>query len=202
MKGTAAETLDARTVPTSAESSNESLHDTSGVPVTKNLSISVDVPLNVRHLPVRTVTYAERLHTEHFQLNTVPQLATGLEVDFWGRSALYMVVTEPTVYHAALAVSAVHRQYLYGGSKSDCTDQDNSFALLHYNKAIGLLVGLQQRDIPRYLIAILTSCVLFISFEGSHCSRMASAICLLTPNRSYETILLQQSATSMEGSRF
>ena len=131
----------------------------------KQHSLSLGESSTPCHLPLFPVGPVEKLHVEYFQAKTVPQLARGLEVDFWGRSALHILTTEPIVWHAALAVSVVHQNYLSSESNALSADRDYSFALHHYDKAIGLLIRLQEQDIARNLVATLTSCVLFICFE-------------------------------------
>ncbi|PYH40693.1 Zn(II)2Cys6 transcription factor domain-containing protein [Aspergillus saccharolyticus JOP 1030-1] len=95
------------------------------------------------------LTAAELRCLEFFHHYTLPSL--GPEV---GSYLLQATSSEPVIRSIALAVGSVHRSFAF------FSDEDTTFTLTHYNKAIRQLVGTQQ---DRNLV--LLACILFFCCE-------------------------------------
>lgn len=151
--------------------------------------------LTVSRLSLLRVPSEDGMLAQYFQLMIIPQLANGLEVDFWATSGWYLVTTEPAVLHAALAVATAHNAYLSDSPALNHGYKAQNFALHHYNAAVRLLRGFEEANEGSRFIMIMTSCILFACFEVRKACFISRHDTELTFRRSYATTSLRQSVT-------
>lgn len=90
----------------------------------------------------------------------------------WRETLMFFSQTVPTVRYAAIALALIHRNFLDLDS-SNCMDPHQSLknwlrrkdSLLHYNRAIQLLLDQKNGDITEITAVTLLVCYLFICFE-------------------------------------
>ncbi|KAI9827641.1 MAG: hypothetical protein M1819_006930 [Sarea resinae] len=117
----------------------------------------------------RSGSEKERRYLDFFRNRTVPEFLQYYDSSFWNRVVLQASHSEPAVRHALVALGSLHWRlkahkdlpFRYGHP-----DEELSYALQQYNKAIGYLsqqiarMGCHEADVA------LISCVLFICFES------------------------------------
>ncbi|PVH91947.1 sugar transporter [Periconia macrospinosa] len=107
-----------------------------------------------------------------FQNTSIEHINAYRPSQSWRNTLMYFVQTVPAVRHAALAVASVHRKYLdrdysIGASRSQYLKDwlSDTPPLLHYNRAIQLLLNQESgQDIGAIAITLLV-CYLFVCFD-------------------------------------
>jgi hypothetical protein len=122
-------------------------------------SFSWDVLLRAaqpRLLPVTDPCEVRGLSFFHHAV--APFLSGPYDGSFWTYLVAQMTHSEPAVRHAVLAISSLFESY---GLSSNAEPTVNRFAVLHYNRAINILVNHTAPSID----LVLPVCVLFICIE-------------------------------------
>ncbi|TVY83718.1 hypothetical protein LSUE1_G002567 [Lachnellula suecica] len=105
-----------------------------------------------------------------FRTFTAPKLSGHFSPDFWERRVVQAANVEPAIRHAAIAIAAVHQDFV-GWYQNKVYDPSlQAFAFRQYTKAISHLYQLMSTQ-TQQLDITLTSCILFISFDcllGNH----------------------------------
>ena len=103
---------------------------------------------------------------------TAPTLSADFSKDFWQRRVLQAINTEPSIRHAAIAIGAIHQDFI-SRHENYSHNQDpsiKSFAFQQYTIAISHLHKLMATETQR-LDVTLMCCILFICFDcisGNH----------------------------------
>ncbi|PYI31604.1 hypothetical protein BP00DRAFT_474495 [Aspergillus indologenus CBS 114.80] len=92
----------------------------------------------------------------------------------WRNALMFFAQTVPSVRHAAIALALIHRKYYLDSLSNNrfqhqppsLQDQlPDQAALLHYNRAIQLLLNLQKSDSAKTTAITLLVCYLFTCFD-------------------------------------
>ncbi|KAH8650056.1 hypothetical protein BX600DRAFT_474016 [Xylariales sp. PMI_506] len=113
-------------------------------------------------------TKFEADHINYFRVNCTESWAKYFEDPIWENLVLQFAHIEPSIYHAALAISALTRKYL-SGSPFQCDDEHTSasvveYSMTQYNQAIQCLNSRLNGSIESMELATLGS-ILFIHIE-------------------------------------
>ncbi|KAL2822305.1 hypothetical protein BDW59DRAFT_180875 [Aspergillus cavernicola] len=111
------------------------------------------------------ITSDERRCYSHFQIHTIPTLSGFFDSPLWQALILQMSVSEPAVYHAVVALSAVHQDSEMHGMPlpgQDLQNEWNRFALDQCGRSFALLSHRQSSQDPRLREVILLCCLLFV----------------------------------------
>ncbi|PYI15760.1 hypothetical protein BO99DRAFT_237573 [Aspergillus violaceofuscus CBS 115571] len=114
-----------------------------------SLRIIQHIPPGRKIQPAVQVNVDEHRNLEFFHHYTLPGL--GPEVSSY---LLQATTSEPVIRTVAMAVGSVHRSFAF------VSDEDTTFTLLHYNKAIRQLV-----TSPQSKSTVLLACILFFCCE-------------------------------------
>lgn len=114
-------------------------------------------------LPAQTEPMCFFEHTSIKHLNIHP-------CESWQNTLLYFSQTVPSVRHAAVALSLVHRNYLdrhssHAQSQNSKNWPADQAPLLHYNRAIQLLLNQQIEDSTEATATTLLVCYLFTCLD-------------------------------------
>ncbi|KAM0495817.1 hypothetical protein ACHAP8_007722 [Fusarium lateritium] len=96
-----------------------------------------------------------------FEVISVKHLNEYYPSKSWRETLMFFTQTIPSVRHAAVALSLIHRNYCDG-----CSRQSEYKALFHYNKAIQLFLAQKSGDDVEAMINTLLVCYLFTSFDN------------------------------------
>ncbi|TVY37707.1 Transcriptional regulatory protein [Lachnellula occidentalis] len=113
---------------------------------------------------------AEQRLLYFFRTFTAPKLSGYFSPDFWERRVIHATDFEPAIRHAAIAIAAVHQDYIAWQQSKLYDPSIQSFAFRQYTKAISYLYQLMSTQ-TQHLDITLTACILFISFDcllGNH----------------------------------
>ena len=99
-----------------------------------------------------------------FRTFTAPKLSGHFSPDFWERRVIQATDVEPAIRHAAIAIAAVHQDYVDWYQSKVYDPSIQSFAFRQYTKAISYLYQLMSTQ-TQQLDITLTACILFISFD-------------------------------------
>jgi hypothetical protein len=124
-------------------------------------------PLPLSLVPIVSHDYQSRRSFAFFHSQTAAQLSGAFESHFWGRLIPQSTHRSPTLWHAAVALGAIHERFLAGDqSVFRCNGdlEQGGFALREYGRAIGCLTehkgsGRQSADV------VLAACIMFACFE-------------------------------------
>lgn len=114
----------------------------------------------------------EKRHFYFFGSITVNDLAGFVDSEFWTHAILKATHIHPAIWHASVALGALHQKFLKGMSSSvlgTAFDEDVQFALKQYNKSIQFLTHLSgntRLTTNHDRIITLTSCVLFVCISS------------------------------------
>ena len=114
----------------------------------------------------------EQIALDYFRTRTAYKLPGVFTSDFWESIVFQASFAEPAVFHAVIALGAIHRNEssiaanLENGKR---TQSNESLALQHYNKAIGYLIGHGKSRDKQSLRTVLVACVVFICLELLRC---------------------------------
>jgi Fungal specific transcription factor domain len=113
-------------------------------------------------------TLEERNYFQFFCTKTILQLNGLFESAFWNQQVLQACVSQPAIWHAAIAVASLHQErsamiYEIDEDRGRLSD----FTLGQYVKAMQHLRGLHQQPERPSAEVVLLCCVLFICFEAS-----------------------------------
>lgn len=132
-------------------------------PTRHPISTSVGVP---------NITLEEQGYLEWFLRRSVVKLPGIFGSEFWGTLVLQTSSNEPAVFHAVLALSAVHKRDVFESEmprrRYDILDEQEQFALRQYSKAIGGLKPYFSAQIKESLRITLIACLVFVSLEFLH----------------------------------
>jgi hypothetical protein len=109
----------------------------------------------------------ENLHFHFFHAITASELAGPFDFGFWTCDTLQYSHVDPALWHATIALGAMHHQLITDGSRSYCwypeTDSRFRFVILQFNKSImNLMKILSKKELNEHdKIIVLTTCVLF-----------------------------------------
>ncbi|KAH6682480.1 hypothetical protein B0J14DRAFT_573682 [Halenospora varia] len=114
----------------------------------------------------------ERRSFAYFMQHTIPQLSGILTSDFWSRLVMQTAHYEPAIKHAVVALGSLHESFRRGESHTQelsLSKTERTFATSQYVRAIGLLVGPEQKEKQKMDVALI-ACVLFVCFEVLRCN--------------------------------
>lgn len=112
-------------------------------------------------LPVTGTIQSEAL--SFFEDISIKHLDEHNPCESWRNTLLYFSHTVPSVHHAAIALALAHRSY-YDGNSGDCVFQPHA-ALVHYNRAIQLLLHQETASSAEVTAITLLVCYLFTCFD-------------------------------------
>ncbi|KAF4269627.1 hypothetical protein KXW98_009126 [Aspergillus fumigatus] len=158
---------------------------------TKPSAVAVNSALVVRpmidsRLPTR-ITNEEGRYLQWFKERTVSKMSGSFFSEFWSGLVIQAGMSEPSVLHAVLALSSVHRQGVLtdGGVKAGDMEM---ITLTRYSKAINFLQPhFKAKNRTAFRTALIV-CILFIALE------------LLRGHFASARIHLQQGLNLLEGS--
>ncbi|CEJ61873.1 hypothetical protein PMG11_10389 [Penicillium brasilianum] len=136
------------------------------------------------------VTSDERRSLSYFQFHTVPTLLGFFDSLIWQKLVLQLSQSEPPVYHAVVAISAIHENCEANGMPlaAPAPHSDNpwqQFAQDQLARSIKLLNQRRTSQDPRLRHTILVCCLLFVladllrGFYESAFSHLQSGLCIL-----------------------
>ncbi|KAE8406006.1 hypothetical protein BDV37DRAFT_270215 [Aspergillus pseudonomiae] len=146
-------------------------YDVHRLPLTKKAGVDATVPvvtLVIAHRPTWPMTSDERRCLSYFQHRTVPMILEFYDSSLWREVVLRMSQSEPAVYHAVIALSAVHQGMEMRGMPlliQEAYSIWNSFALEQLGRAFSCLIKRRMSQDPRLRDVILTCCLLFIMLD-------------------------------------
>ncbi|TVY94046.1 hypothetical protein LAWI1_G001005 [Lachnellula willkommii] len=121
---------------------------------------------------VPNITPEEQGYLEWFLRRSVVKLPGIFGSEFWGTLVLQTSSNEPAVFHAVLALSAVHKRDVFESEmprrRYDILDEQEQFALRQYTKAVGGLKPYFSAQIKESLRTTLIACLVFVSLEFLH----------------------------------
>lgn len=105
---------------------------------------------------------------DFFRRCTGPQLAGpfskySFNTSIWTTIILQAAHSEPAIIHAVIALGALHESF---GNHQDPHAATSEYAVQHYNRAIGRVVGLNFAKSADHFDIVLMTCVLFAAFEA------------------------------------
>lgn len=122
------------------------------------IQLSVDVPGDDE----------ERRGYHFFRLKSVGVILGQQDADFWKSLFLQASHSQPAIKHALIAIASVHESIELSGTdigyNHAVARRRRAFSLMHYNKAIQLLIRDTQASSDRLATALIL-CILFIVFE-------------------------------------
>ena len=110
----------------------------------------------------------EQIALDHFRTRTAYKLPGVFTSDFWESIVFQASFAEPAVFHAVIALGAIHRNQssiAAGLENGQRTQSNESLGLQHYNKAIRYLVGYGKSRSKQATRPVLVACVVFICLE-------------------------------------
>jgi hypothetical protein len=99
-----------------------------------------------------------------FRTFTAPKLSGQFSSDFWERRVVLAADVEPAIRHAAIAIAAVHQDFVGWHQNRVYDPSIQAFAFRQYTKAISHLYQLMSTQTQQLDITLI-SCILFISFD-------------------------------------
>ncbi|KAL4985891.1 hypothetical protein BDW68DRAFT_179252 [Aspergillus falconensis] len=114
------------------------------------------------------ITSDEKRCVSFFLHRTVESLASFYDSSLWSKLVFQMCCTEPAVYHAVVALSAVNQDLERHGIPMPGSDSDSSwhrFALEQCMRSFGLLNKRQISHDPQLRKVLLVCCLLFVMLE-------------------------------------
>ncbi|WXC60561.1 hypothetical protein SNK03_006440 [Fusarium graminearum] len=96
-----------------------------------------------------------------FEVISVNHLNEYYPSESWRETLMFFSQTTPSVRHAAVALSLIHRSY-----HDSCSSHSEHGALFHYNKAIQLFLAQESSDNIEAMVITLLVCYLFTSFDN------------------------------------
>ncbi|EKJ73745.1 hypothetical protein FPSE_06091 [Fusarium pseudograminearum CS3096] len=96
-----------------------------------------------------------------FEVISVNHLNEYYPSQSWRETLMFFSQTTPSVRHAAVALSLIHRSY-----HDSCSSHSEYGALFHYNKAIQLFLSQESGDNIEVMAIALLVCYLFTSFDN------------------------------------
>jgi hypothetical protein len=105
---------------------------------------------------------------DFFRRCTGPQLAGPFSkyssnTSIWTTIILQAAHSEPAIIHAVVALGALHESF---GNHQDPHAATSEYAVQHYNRAIGRVVGLSFAKSADHFDIVLMTCILFAAFEA------------------------------------
>ncbi|PIG80181.1 C6 zinc finger domain protein [Aspergillus arachidicola] len=114
------------------------------------------------------MTSDERRCFSHFQYHTIPTLLALYDSLLWQKLVLQMSYSEPAVYHATNALSAIHQDIEMNGIPLPGQDVDSPwhrFALEQSSRSISFLTIRHATSDPHLQSVVLLCCLLFVMQE-------------------------------------
>ncbi|KAL5337900.1 hypothetical protein BJX70DRAFT_219717 [Aspergillus crustosus] len=114
------------------------------------------------------ITSDERRCYSHFQHHTLPTLSEFFDSPLLQELILQMSLSEPAVYHAVVALSAIHQdQDMYGMLQTgqDLQNEYHRFALDQCGRSFSLLSHRGSSQDPRFREVMLLCCLLFVLMQ-------------------------------------
>ncbi|KAI6774229.1 hypothetical protein HG531_001078 [Fusarium graminearum] len=96
-----------------------------------------------------------------FEVISVNHLNEYYPSESWRETLMFFSQTTPSVRHAAVALSLIHRSY-----HDSCSSHSEHGALFHYNKAIQLFLAQESSGNIEAMVIALLVCYLFTSFDN------------------------------------
>ncbi|KAE8141632.1 hypothetical protein BDV38DRAFT_190318 [Aspergillus pseudotamarii] len=146
-------------------------YDVHRLPLAKKAGVDATRPamtLVMAQRPTWPMTSDERRCLAYFQHRTVPMILEFYDSSLWRELVLWMSQSEPVVYHAVIALSAVHQDMERRGMPlliQEAYNIWNSFALEQLGRAFSCLIKRRMSHDPRLRDVILTCCLLFIMLD-------------------------------------
>ncbi|PWY80882.1 C6 zinc finger domain protein [Aspergillus sclerotioniger CBS 115572] len=144
------------------------------------------------------MTSDERRCFSYFQHHTIPTLLEMFDSPLWRKLVLQMSYSEPAVYHAAVALSAVHEDAeghgfpLPGQARQGTWQQ---FALDQSLRSFGILNRRHSSQDPKLREVMLLCCLLYVFLEllsGHHenaCRHLRSGLQILKEARAHRQLI-------------
>lgn len=148
------------------------------LPVILAEGVSVHMKPTTYVLPRMKMNGEEVGWVEWFQSRTIAKMQGPFVFPFWNNLVVRVSLHEPSVFHAMLALSSLHKKVSIGnlvpGPERDI-DQLDLFSLRNYTKAINELLQPQTSDRNKAVVrSTLVACILFIHIECL-CGRLKTA---------------------------
>ncbi|KAL4763072.1 Zn(II)2Cys6 transcription factor [Aspergillus foveolatus] len=124
-----------------------------------------DLTLTIKDSFRWAITTDERRCYSYFQHRTVLVLSDSFDSRLWQAHLLNMSKSEPAVYHAVIAFSAVHQDLETYGMPlpgQDLRNEWHLFALEQCGRSFALLSRRQSSQDPRFREVMLLCCLLFV----------------------------------------
>lgn len=118
---------------------------------------------------IRWITNTDELRCfSYFQYYTIPTLSSFFNSSLWDKLVLQMSYTEPAVYHAAVALSAIHQDVEMHGMPLPGQELYNTwhrFTMEQAGRAYAILNERHYSQDPRLRQVMLLCCLLFVLIE-------------------------------------
>ncbi|KAL5344000.1 hypothetical protein BJX70DRAFT_385238 [Aspergillus crustosus] len=142
-------------------------------PIPSSSPASSTSPPSITPAPIATgfrwaTTADEKRCVSFFLYRTIPGLTSFNDSSLWQKLVLQMSCTEPAVYHAVVALSAVNQDLERHGIPRPGTNPDSTwhrFALEQSMRSFGLLNKRSLLQDPQLREVLLVCCLLFIMLE-------------------------------------
>ncbi|OGM51015.1 hypothetical protein ABOM_000073 [Aspergillus bombycis] len=111
------------------------------------------------------MTSDERRCLSYFQNHTIPTLLGLFDSTLWEKLVFQISQSEPAVYHAVVAVSAIHYDSEAKGMPLSMDQPQNTwhqFAMEQLSRAFNLLIKRRTSQDPRFYNVTLVCCLLFV----------------------------------------
>ncbi|KAE8381302.1 hypothetical protein BDV26DRAFT_96144 [Aspergillus bertholletiae] len=111
------------------------------------------------------ITSEERRCLSYFQNHTIPTLLGLFDSTLWGKLVSQISQSEPAVYHAVIALSAIHYDSEAKGMPLSMDQPGNTwhqFALEQLGRSFNLLTKRRTSQDPRFCNVTLVCCLLFV----------------------------------------
>ncbi|KAE8391737.1 hypothetical protein BDV23DRAFT_193080 [Aspergillus alliaceus] len=112
-----------------------------------------------------TMTSDERRCLSYFQYHTLPSLLGLFGSPLWEKLVFQVGQSEPAIFHAIVALSAIHQDSEARGMPMSMEEPDNSwhrFSLEQLSRAFNLLIKRRTSQDPRFCNVTLVCCLLFV----------------------------------------
>ncbi|RAK85514.1 C6 zinc finger domain protein [Aspergillus costaricaensis CBS 115574] len=130
--------------------------------------VGISVPASLTHRIHWVMSPDEQRSFAYFQHQSMPAFLGWFDSSLWQKLLIQLSHAEPAVYHAAVALSAVHQDAEKKGMPLAREDLDNTwhrFALEQAGRSISLLNARRTSQDPCLREVTLLCCLLFTLFE-------------------------------------
>lgn len=107
----------------------------------------------------------ELRYLEYFRLRTAPDIAGVHNPELWTYHVMQVAVAEPAIWHATLALGALHKRFESNASMN-LSAADMEYPLTQYGKAIKMLCSSIKSSADNLKETPLLACAMFCAFES------------------------------------